>query len=209
MTHTTAADLNAKGFIQRRDGNWEKANRKRLSNAAADITTCWMCETCGQPRSSRPHECDHVPDTGEKVCPKCRRFNGGLYHECGPVKNGRLPDFRGKPDHLPDTSKTVGKRTHKTEIEAIRKLVESFGGACYVTHQSGRLHGSAGVPDLILFSRDCMTFFEVKVGKDKLSVDQSHFAWRCEGAYIDHLVGGLAEAEAWIVLTAPLKGEKA
>ncbi len=96
------------------------------------------------------------------------------------------------------------KQTHKGEIQAIRKLVHSLGGFVNVTHQSGIIHGSAGVPDLYVqipagrapFLPDGGTFwFEVKVGKDKLRPAQEEFIarqGRCFGRFpVLVLVGDL------------------
>ena len=66
---------------------------------------------------------------------------------------------------------------HKSTIQAIKKYVAAFGGTVNVLHQSGKLAGSAGIPDLyIQLPRHKRAFwFEVKVGKDKLSEAQVAF----------------------------------
>ena len=90
-----------------------------------------------------------------------------------------------------------GKVSHKTEIEAIRRYVEMVGGACYVLHQSGRLHGSAGIPDLyILMPHRMGVWFEVKVGPDNLSAAQKRFAELARKAGDLVEVGGLDEVVA-------------
>ena len=99
---------------------------------------------------------------------------------------------------------------HKREVEAIRKLVAAVGGMCNVTHQVGRLRGSAGIPDLYIQisrrlltpdrdgmprEREGFTFWcEVKVGKDSPSLDQEYFIQEerhSNGAPV--IVGGLAD----------------
>lgn len=74
--------------------------------------------------------------------------------------------------------KTI-KRTHKMELEAIRKAARLYGGIAYVTHQSGRIRGSAGVPDLfILLVGDGYTvslWWEVKTRGDRLRPAQEQF----------------------------------
>ena len=96
--------------------------------------------------------------------------------------------------------------THNAEIERIRKAVRNLGGHLWVLHQSGRLHGSAGIPDLIVALpcrnedhwytwRTC--FLEVKVGKDKLSPAQEQFIRVMRDCGQTVLVGGLDELLAW------------
>ena len=70
--------------------------------------------------------------------------------------------------------------SHKSTLEAIRDYVTLLGGTANVLHQSGKLAGSAGIPDLyIQIPRYKMAFwFEVKVGDDKLSEVQDEFIKR-------------------------------
>jgi len=84
--------------------------------------------------------------------------------------------------------------SHKSELEDGRKLVASLGGTLNVTHQSGRLRGSAGIPDTIVQMGGKPTFFwEVKVGKDDLRPAQLDFLTRELDAVppIDIVVGGV------------------
>ncbi|MCK4306442.1 MAG: VRR-NUC domain-containing protein [Candidatus Eisenbacteria sp.] len=83
----------------------------------------------------------------------------------------------------------MNRPTHKTAIEAIRRLVSALGGVCNVLPQSSRgsLHGSAGISDLYLQMQDQSVWVEVKVGKDKLSPAQVAFIARehaCGGAVL-------------------------
>ena len=83
--------------------------------------------------------------------------------------------------------------SHKTEIQAIRKYVACFGGTVNVLHQSGKLRGSAGIPDLyIQIPRFKKAFwFEVKVGRDKLSPAQEAFIEREDACGAKVYVGDL------------------
>ena len=73
------------------------------------------------------------------------------------------------------------KRTHKTEIAQIKKLIGHMGGHVYVTHQgygngrTGALWGTAGIPDLFCMVRGRAFWIEVKVGRDKLRQSQATF----------------------------------
>ena len=70
--------------------------------------------------------------------------------------------------------------SHKSEIQAIKKYVACLGGTVNVLHQSGRLSGSAGIPDIyVQMPRLQRAFwFEVKVGRDKLRPAQEAFIER-------------------------------
>lgn len=85
--------------------------------------------------------------------------------------------------------------THKSEIEAIRKLIQAIGGWCYVLHQVGRLRGSAGIPDIYchVTAIEHRFWVEVKVGRDKLRDAQMEFRFferACGGSVV---VGGVEE----------------
>lgn len=105
-------------------------------------------------------------------------------------------------------------RTHKTELEAIRHLMEALGAYVEVRHQSGRIFGSRGTLDLyIQFPHGTRArqpfafFFEVKVGRDKLRPEQAAFIWREENiGGRECVVGGLAECVAFVnpKLTRPI-----
>jgi hypothetical protein len=102
------------------------------------------------------------------------------------------------------------KRTHKTEVAEIRKLVEALGGTCNVLHQGcrcGALHGSAGLPDLYLqFPRQSRAaFFEVKVGKDKMRSAQTEFRYREQSCGHIVLVGDLGDLESQLRAWGMLK----
>ena len=89
-------------------------------------------------------------------------------------------------------------RTHKSEVQAIRKLIEIYGGAAYLLHQGTRLYGSAGLPDLFCMIDRRAFWIEVKVGRDSLRLAQSAFiehAQRCGQVVI---VGGLELVKKWI-----------
>lgn len=94
----------------------------------------------------------------------------------------------------------VKQRTHKTEVEAIRKLVTALGGRCNVLCQGRRLYGSAGIPDLYCqLPREGMSFWvEVKVGRDRLSDPQAAFARAETDSGGRVLVGGLEDVAAYL-----------
>lgn len=85
--------------------------------------------------------------------------------------------------------------SHKSTIEAIRQYCELMGGVCNVLHQSGRVRGSAGVPDLYLqfprLRRPCAFWMEVKVGRDALREAQAAFALREDRCGGEVLTGDL------------------
>ena len=85
--------------------------------------------------------------------------------------------------------------SHKGCIQAIKKCVAAFGGTVNVLHQSGKLAGSAGIPDLyIQIPRFKWAFwFEVKVGKDKLRPAQEAFIEREDACGATVHVGDLDE----------------
>jgi hypothetical protein len=98
------------------------------------------------------------------------------------------------------------RRTHKSEIEAIRIALGGAGAVVNVLHQSGRLHGTAGMPDLYiqvppkrttLCGCDGFAFWvEVKVGRDKLRREQVAFAIMESSFPPPHrevVIGGLKE----------------
>ena len=89
-------------------------------------------------------------------------------------------------------------RTHKSEVQAIRKLIDIYGGAAYVLHQSSRLHGSAGLPDMFCMLDHRAFWIEVKVGADKLRVAQSAFIEHSHQCGQVVLVGGLELVKKWI-----------
>lgn len=58
--------------------------------------------------------------------------------------------------------------SHKTEIEAVCKLVRLGGGKAWKLHQVGRLRGSKGLPDVFCVWKGEAFWVEVKVRRDKL-----------------------------------------
>ena len=86
------------------------------------------------------------------------------------------------------------KAGHKPEMEAVRSLVEMVpGGRCWVLSQSGRLYGSAGIPDVFCVVNGQAFWVEVKVGKDTLSAAQEEFRRVSELADVPVIVGGVQE----------------
>jgi len=71
-------------------------------------------------------------------------------------------------------------QSHKSEVQAIRNLVRVLGGSVNVTHQSGRVCGTAGIPDLYIqvAGKKLRFWMEVKVGRDKLRQGQKDFIER-------------------------------
>lgn len=95
--------------------------------------------------------------------------------------------------------------THKEMIEYIRSVCTAAGGVVNVTHQSGHLHGTPGIPDLYLQFVDGGNvrypvgfWCEVKVGKDTLSPDQQAFIARERRLGRACVVGGLLEVLAFV-----------
>jgi hypothetical protein len=90
-------------------------------------------------------------------------------------------------------------RSHAREVEAIRKLVRAIGGIFNLTHQGGKLHGTAGIPDAyvqIPLRKGGRRFFvEVKVGRDKLNPAQVGFKQAEETCGGTVIVGGESEVE--------------
>ncbi len=85
--------------------------------------------------------------------------------------------------------------THKSIIESTRKLIIILGGRFYLLHQSGRVYGSAGIPDsyIILEKYAVKFWFEAKMPNDKLRPAQLEFldAERiCGGSVV---VGGVGD----------------
>ena len=89
---------------------------------------------------------------------------------------------------------------HKAALEAVRKLITVLGGYVNVTHQVGRLRGSAGIPDLYVQLparygiQPCgvRLWIEVKAGRrDKLSPAQAAFKQREESLGGKVIVGGV------------------
>lgn len=98
------------------------------------------------------------------------------------------------------------RATHKQAVEGVRRLIKSLGGAAYLTHQSGRVRGAPGIPDVVgcfvpihrLPTESRMRFkialgpighrrhyitdirfaVEVKIGRDKLSHAQADYIQR-------------------------------
>ena len=90
-------------------------------------------------------------------------------------------------------------RAHKRQVEQIRKLVELAGGKAYTLHQSGRVYGSAGTPDMCIFwpaqdgSGWRFAWVEVKVGRDSLRPAQEEFEALCGRAGVTHIVGRVGD----------------
>jgi len=94
--------------------------------------------------------------------------------------------------------------THKSEILAIRRLVNLLGGTAYVLHQGPGggarrgLWGSAGLPDLFCTWRGRAFWVEVKVGSDRLRPAQEGFRERAERCGQTVLVGDVEVVREWV-----------
>lgn len=88
---------------------------------------------------------------------------------------------------------------HKAALEAVRTLTHALGGRALVTHQTGPLAGSAGVPDmLLLFPRlNRAVWMEVKAGRDRLRPPQIAVKALLESCGHEVLVGGVDELIRW------------
>lgn len=90
------------------------------------------------------------------------------------------------------------KDTHKGQVHEIRRLVEMLGGRAYVLSQSGRLYGSAGLPDIWCILNGHAFWVEVKVGKDKLKPAQKLFKADSESAGVPVVVGRACDVVDYI-----------
>jgi len=94
-------------------------------------------------------------------------------------------------------------RDHNDAIEAARTWIRAIGGHVWVTHQSGRLAGSAGIPDLCFVAPDPdgvwrFAFLAIKVGRDRLSPAQIGFRESVARAGIHVVVGTVGDAIDWL-----------
>jgi hypothetical protein len=97
---------------------------------------------------------------------------------------------------------------HKQAVEGVRKLVTLKGGKCWVLAQSGRLYGSAGIPDIFCTiklpkrgwaDKVWRSFWvEVKVGRDRQKPAQLEFAEASGSAGIPVIVGTSLEVERYL-----------
>jgi len=87
---------------------------------------------------------------------------------------------------------------HKQIIEDARAVMLVAGGQLFVLHQSGRVFGSAGVPDCLWFAPSRFPqaspiwrfgFFEAKSQGDKLRLAQLAFRRLCILADIPYISG--------------------
>ena len=90
------------------------------------------------------------------------------------------------------------RETHKGQVAEIRKLVSLLGGQCWTTHQSGRIAGSAGIPDMYVIIGQLAFWVEVKVGRDKLRASQAHFKTWCKLAGVPVVVGRACDVADWL-----------
>lgn len=115
----------------------------------------------------------------------------------------------------------VSEMDHKAAMEGVRKLVNCVGTA-NVLSQSGRLHGSAGIPDVycqvwtercpalqsmweqahsavrVLPPIMCDFWVEVKVGDDKLSPGQKEFKRRADACHRIVIVGTAVDVAKYL-----------
>ena len=94
------------------------------------------------------------------------------------------------------------RETHRGQVAEIRKLVDLLRGQCWTTHQSGRLAGSAGIPDMycVVPVRGSLTAFwvEVKVGRDKMRDSQVEFRVWSEDGGVPVVVGRACDVADWL-----------
>lgn len=108
--------------------------------------------------------------------------------------------WRRRPSHRsPKPPLCIPKKTHKREVQAIRELIRLYGGVAYLLHQSSRLHGSAGLPDMFCMLDDHAFWIEVKASpRDYLRTAQSAFIERAHQCGQTVIVGGLDHVKKWI-----------
>ena len=88
--------------------------------------------------------------------------------------------------------------THRGQVTEIRKLINALGGQCWTTHQSGRLAGSAGIPDMCAVVRGLAFWIEVKIGRDKLRPAQAGFKAVWDAAGVPVVVGRACDVADWL-----------
>ena len=92
---------------------------------------------------------------------------------------------------------------HDAAAQAAMSAIRAIGGHPFLFSQSGRLFGSAGIPDIVFVAPDVkgvwrFAFLEIKVGRDKLSPAQKAFRFVMERAGIHVVVGTVGDATDWL-----------
>ena len=81
------------------------------------------------------------------------------------------------------------KDDHKHAVAEITKLIRLVRGYVWTLHQSGKVFGSAGIPDMFAVAKGRPFWIEVKVGKDRLRPAQAAFKAVVEAAGMTVVVG--------------------
>ena len=95
---------------------------------------------------------------------------------------------------------------HGSIIEATRKFVEMLHGYMWVLHQSGRLYGSAGIPDTWIVAPNSAGkmvgfWFEAKTEEDKMRPAQIAFKATCAEAGVAVVVGRVGDVAEFLGYT--------
>ena len=91
--------------------------------------------------------------------------------------------------------------SHKDAVECVRDLIHMIGGHSALMPQSARLYGDAGVPDLYCMVNGRAFWVEVKVGKDKLSLEQAAFKILSDTCTVPVVVGRAGDVADFLGLT--------
>jgi hypothetical protein len=89
-------------------------------------------------------------------------------------------------------------RRHKAAVAGIRRLITMLRGHAWTLHQSGRVQGSAGLPDMFAVVGTRAFWIEVKTGNDKLRPEQQNFIARVEACGMSVVVGSERDVAAFL-----------
>ena len=84
--------------------------------------------------------------------------------------------------------------THKGQVREVARFVNALPAGCaWTLHQTGKLRGSAGIPDIYCVVAGRAFWVEVKVGRDKLRESQREFKLRSDIAGVPVVVGRVGD----------------
>ena len=94
-----------------------------------------------------------------------------------------------------------GTDTHKGQVEEVCQFVRmQRDGSAWKTHQSGRVQGTAGLPDIFCTVGMRAFWVEVKVGKDRLRDSQREFKCLSGIAGVPVVVGRVGDVADFLEL---------
>lgn len=100
-------------------------------------------------------------------------------------------------------------RTGAEELQAAKATYEAAGCYCYLTKQGWRTNATKGLWDMVVLHplRDGLWWHEGKHGNGRLTEEQVIFGQRLDLCCVAKVVGGAAEARAYLfavgILVAP------